>query len=416
MAVSVIAQDLGLLNNAYGPASQGEWSLARGVYFNDKAPNGIVFFYETRKDEPTGNRTGMDQVSDQGGRRLAIYEYPYRDGQAVKDLGRKGETFTFNIKFFGNNYQNRFNDFVEKVCKSNAQGKIVHPVRGQFSVRFKEWDFNHRHDEWNSVTIKATFLEDTSIEIAASSIPKVSADSALRKAIQDLAVYENTISSNVAQLASAINLPNSVRSGLGSTLASITARASQLIGQLTATFSTDSTQQQLSSQIAATNSGSVGAINSGTVTTGGNIQATLPPVFQTGMDQTSADFVNNQTSTFVNANKITPQQAVYSTNVIRSQTSTAIQDINDNFGNSGYNTVLNYRAMMNSIQETVELCLSSSQNKVQIYTTQRMMSVRQVLFAMGLDADRQNEVAQLNPYLASINFIPPNTNVTVPAA
>lgn len=416
MAISTVVSDLGLLNNAYGPASQGQWNLARGVYFNDKLPNGLVFFYETKKDEPLASRTGIEQIQDSGGRRLAIYEYAYKDGQFIKDLGRKGESFAFNIKFHGLNYQERFNEFISKVCRNGSPGKIVHPVRGQFTVRFKEWGFVHRHDEWNAVTISATFLEDTAKEKLNDLIPNVSADSALRKAIQDLAVYENKLANTINQITSTANLPTSLTNLFKNTLAQVTGSATKLIGQLTATFSGDASSQQLSAQIANTNSASVGAINAGTVTTGNNTVATLPPIFQTGMDQTSADFINSQTDAFVSANQITPQNAVFQANQTRANVKTAINDLTSNLGNDSYDLVLQYRGMMNSLQEAVEACISSSQSSIVIYTTTKMMSIRSICKAVNISYDRQNEVAQLNPYLASINFVPANTTLYVPAA
>lgn len=417
MAVSQVVQDLGLLSNPYGPASQGEWNLARGVYFNDKLPQGLVFFFETRQGEPLASRTGLESIEDAGGRRLAVYEYAYKDGQRLKDLGRKGETFTFNVKFFGTNYQERFNEFIAKVCRSESQGKLVHPVRGTFTVRFKDWNFVHRHDEWNSVTIKALFLEDTDIEVAnAENTVKISSDSALRDGIQKLALYESSLRNSINALSTTLNLPNTVQSVLKGNLSSITGQVSRLIGQLTATFSLDSTQQQLSAQAAATDVGSITAVNSGTVTSGTTTVSQLPPVFQTGLDQTTADYVNAQTDAFVNANQITPQQAVFQSNKARSESSIAIQNLNTSLGNNAYPLVLQYRAMMNSMQETVETCISSSQNKVNIYVTPRTMSIRSILFNLGLDYNRQNEMAQLNPYLASINFIPQGSSVLVPSS
>ena len=94
-----------------------------------------MFFVENKIGQLPGELSAVDTISDSGGRRLAVYEYPYVDGQAVQDLGRKGERFTFNIKFFGNNYQLLFKDFIERVSRSTETGTLNHPVRGSFQAR-----------------------------------------------------------------------------------------------------------------------------------------------------------------------------------------------------------------------------------------------------------------------------------------
>jgi len=76
MAIEAINEIAGALKNPYGTPSVGEWNLNRAVYVNKKRPDGIVLFYETKKDEPRGVITAMDQANDTGSRKLAVYKYP----------------------------------------------------------------------------------------------------------------------------------------------------------------------------------------------------------------------------------------------------------------------------------------------------------------------------------------------------
>src|SRR6478609_5693693 len=100
MSLFDVAGDIGGLFsqvlNPFGLPSKGAWNLQQGKF-----------------------------ITSDG---LAVYEYPYIDGQALKDLGRKGEKFVMNIKFFGDNYQGLFKDFIDTVAKGNKKGTLIHPV------------------------------------------------------------------------------------------------------------------------------------------------------------------------------------------------------------------------------------------------------------------------------------------------
>ena len=119
--------DISALSNPFGLPAAGQWNISRGVFTNSNGGQ-IVFFAEVKANDIAGQTTAVDQIADSGGRRLAVYEYPYIDGQRVDDLGRKGETYTFNIKFFGLNYQSKFSDFVRLVVNTKGQGQLLHPV------------------------------------------------------------------------------------------------------------------------------------------------------------------------------------------------------------------------------------------------------------------------------------------------
>jgi hypothetical protein len=411
--------------NPFGTSNLGQWNLARGVY-TQKLPVGtagtaqsIVFFYETPKGEDRTQRTAIDQISDSGGRRLAIYEYPYRDGQAIKDLGRKGEKFTFNIKFHGQNYQVLFEQFIKVVANSKFPGTIIHPVRsgtsGAINVKFQDYEFIHRHDEFNSVTIKATFIEDQTDTLLQVNAKIASPDTGLRGALQTLSSTQQDISQAISDTSALLLLPGAIAASMQARLTSITGQVSRLLGQLASTFSSNSNIQSLAAQSSGL-TGGLPTLNSGTTTNGSGTQTQLPPVFQVGFDPTTQASINAQISAFTSANTITTQQAVFNANQSRLAISAAISEASTNLGNDGYAIMLSYRGLAVSIQEATEACIAATQSLVKIYVTPSPMSLRTIAVKNGLQPDRQNDIEMLNPYLASVNYVPKGTSITVPAA
>lgn len=416
-------QGIAAFSNPFGAPSNGEWNLSHGIYTTKVSQKSIVFFYETPKGEPPTQKTAVDQISDSGGRRLAIYEYPYRDGQRVADLGRKGETFTFNIKFHGQNYLTKFQEFLSIVVDSNEPGILTHPVRsgnsnGSIPVKFRDWDFLHRYDEFNAVTIKATFIEDNTDALANANLPAASQDSALRSALQALTDTQSFIASTISTVGADLLLPAAITAGMKTRLASISSQISGLLGSLAATYSTDAQIQALVAQ-AGSVTGGINKLTAGTVleqTSGGSQAAQLPPVYQVGFDSATQTQITAQITSYVNANQISPQQAVYLANSARSSISAAIAEVETNFGNGGYDIEIAYRSLSVTIQQAVESSLSSAQSLVTLYTTPVDMSLRQIAFLNGLTPDDQNALEALNPYLASVNLVPEGTQVTVPVA
>ncbi len=409
MAFTDILSDLGSFSNPFGPPSVGKWNLQRGVYIGNTTKKSVIFFYEDKDPNPS-QHTAVDQVSDTGGRRLAVFEYPYVDGQKITDLGRRGETYVFNIKFHGVNYQTLFNQFIDVVVNQNEQGTIVHPIRGALIVRFKEYEFQHRYDEWNAVTIKATFIEDNTGAINLVQTNAASQDSALRSALQTLTNAQAQISQGISDVSAALLLPAAISGAMSSRLTSITSQVSGLLGQLAATFSSNAQLQNLASQSQGLTGGVTG-LNAGTTQSG-----TLPPVYQAGFDPATQSAVANNLSAFVNANQVTPQTAVFNANQARSAILAAINEVNTNFGNQGYALMVAYRGLAVSIQNVTQSCIASIQTLVVLYTVPVPMSLRTVAFNNGLTPDRQNDIEALNPYLGSVNVVPANTVLTVPAA
>ena len=415
------------LGNPFGLPSQGIWNLQQGSFTIGSGGSGIfgavanvfagqtvTFYVENAIGQFPGQTTAMETINDNGSRRLAAYDYPYIDGTAYQDLGRKGERFTMNIKFFGQNYQILFKNFIEVVTKGNQKGTLNHPVRGTFPARFLEWEFVHRHDEWNAVTIKAVFVEDNTDQISNLNIFD-SINSVLRNSLQVLSSVSSAITTATAAIVAVKGLPASLATSLQASLASIAAQVSTLLGQFAATYSTDA-QLQNTFANAVTTGGALNS-NSGTTTTStANPTGQIPPVYQVGFSPADQTNIANNLSSFVNSNQITPQQALFAANQARSQIAAAIAEINAQLGNEGYSVVLQYRILAVQIQTATQAAIASIQTQVTLYTVPFPMSLRMVAFLNGLSTDQGNTIEALNPYLPSVNYIPTGTVVQVPAS
>lgn len=410
--MSNILADVAAFSNPYGAQASGEWNLSKGVF---STANGSTVFYYVKDPSPT-QKTAVEQIADNGGRRLAVYEYPYFDGQRVADLGRKGETFTFNIKFFGLNYQLLFNAFLDQVVNSNLRGTLTHPVRGSVQARFRDYEFIHVYNEWNSITIKATFVEDNTDELNLISVPASSPDSILRNALQFLTDTQSSVSTLITEVSALLLLPGAIQAAMQNRLQSITGQISRLMGQLVSTFSSDAQLKALATK-AENVTGGVPALYTGSsaAQTGGTgTLSQLPPTLQVGFSPTTQTAITSQISNFVNANQITPQQAVFNANLSRAAITAAINEVLNYMGNDGYDITVQYRSLANSMQLAVESAISTAQNKVKNYIVPSPMSLRMIAKNNGLTPDRQNDIEALNPYLASVNLVPAGTKVSVP--
>lgn len=432
-----ILGDIGAFANPYGAPSAGQWNLTKGIYTSSKNER-IVFFYEMRNSgkpssdgvtlapsdlagETKASLTAIDQISDDGGRRLAIYEYPYVDGQKIKDLGKKGETFTFNIKFFGANYQQRFADFKRIVIGDSGTGTINHPVldgiQGTIPVKLSDWNFIHRHDEWNAVSIRAVFKEDNTNGIAIVAQEQKSTDSALRELLQLMVDVQATIGGLISDVGALLLLPTAIQNSFKIRLNAIITQVSNLLGQLAATFSNSAQLKSLAAQAKVKNGNIPGLSSGSTISNNGGSGSIskLPPVFQVGFDPVTQKSITAQTSSFVSANQISSQQAVFAANQIRSAILAELANVAATFGNDGFDIQLAYKQLANGIQAAVEASLASTVSQVKIYTVPYTMSLRKVAFLNNLTVDRQNDIESLNPYIASVNYITRGTKITVPA-
>jgi prophage DNA circulation protein len=398
---------VGAALNPFGVPSKGEWNLTQGSFSTTNPTKSVIFFFENKNGKESDQRAGLEQIADAGGRRKAVYEYPYQDGQALGDLGRKGNKYVFNIKFFGANYQLLLKDFIDVVINSNKSGTLTHPVLGDIPCGAQDYEFIHRHDESNAVTIKVTFLEDNHSVLALGNLTPIGSNFSLRGLLQSITNVQAFISDAIFVISAALLIPAAFKAALLARLSSIINQCASLLGQLAVTFSTDSQLQTLAAN--ASVAGGLTNLNSGT-SVGGN---SIPPVFQVGFSSNSTG--TSLLNSFSTNNQITPGQVVFQTNQIRSNIGQAIEDIQNSFSNSGSAIVLAYRQLVVDLQTAVETSISNSNATIIIYLVPYNMSMRRIAQLNGLLPDRQNDIYNLNPNLDSVNLVLKNSQVLVPS-
>ena len=181
-----------------------------------------------------------------------------------------------------------------------------------------------------------------------------------------------------------------------------------MIGQISATFSPTSSTSSISAQAKQL------GISATKLTSGLTSKGLLPPVFQSGYSPATQASINAQKANFINSSQVTTQQALFVSNQARAAVTVAIAEIENNTGNLGYDMMISYRELVNSIQQLVEVSISASQSQVKVYTVPNTMSLRMVAKNNNLDPDRQNDIESLNPYLPSVNFIAAGSRLLVP--
>ena len=435
-SISEIVSGLGAIANPFGAPAVGQWNLSSMIYTDTATESSIDLYYEKAGLDKKGQYTGLEQATDSGGRRIAKYEYPYRDGQKLKDLGRKGETYVFNLKFWGDNYQIKFKEFLDVVVNSGNSGYLTHPVRsaaekGTIPVRFESYEFVHTYNEWNAVTIKATFLEDQTDVLATTNTPALPADSAFRNALQNLVDAQKNISNLITGITALVLLPKNILASLRNRLDSIVGSFSRMLAQIAATFSGDQVAQQIASDAARIVIG-MPMLTAGytldntsspsTTVTGSTTVSQLPPTFQIGYSPETLAAIQTQLSNFITENKVTPQQAVFVANQVRGSVSAAIAEANTLLGTypqameSLAEIVYQYKILAIAAQAVVEASIQAQQQQVTTYTVQSPKSLRAIAFELGFSPEVQNIIENLNPYLGSVNYVPRGTILTVPVA
>lgn len=414
-----IAGDLlAVLNNPFGSTNQAQWNLTEGSFTQDETGERVVFLFDqtaavARQEaaqENSQQRTAVSTISDKGGRRKVKYEYPYRNGQRVRDLGRQAESYDLNIVFHGPQYQTLFNRFLRVCVNSKLSGVFSHPVRGSIRGAFESYEFNHSHDMNNAVAIRCTFIEDSSDDLTALNAEKSAPDSVIRQALSILTDVQATITHAIDIVEFAQSVPKRATDLLNARIDGIVSAASTLLGKLASTFGTDVQLKALAAQ--ANNAG----LPITSLTAGESDGKSLPAVFQVGMVAEAADLLDAQEAAFIGANQVSTSQAIFQTNKIRQSIAAGIEEAETELGNDGADIVLAYRTLAVQMQDTVEAAISAASLRVREFTVPYNMSLRQVAFLNGLSPDRQNDLADLNPALQSVNFVAEDTVLTVPVA
>lgn len=362
---------------------------------------------------------GLSNALDSGGRRKVKFVFPYRDGQTTDDLGRKAETFEINCLIFGVQYKEGLRALLRE-CEQPSPGVLRHPVRGDFPVAIEDVEITHQHDARRACAVRIRFIEhtftlDTLSETAAGGPSSIK--TALIAALNAVKLVNNVIAEVQSNIIAARTIANRIGSALGLYNTAYVANLQKMNKTFNPGTSTDLPT------LLPVNEG-------GTANPNGTQASTVFPVVGTLNDPFSG-FPPPPDQQLIQA--LATQQAIDETNRLRDSVSAIIADLESvtqfDLGETNPDLIqlnkpvgalvfreqiLDLKRTASLMQNVLETGVASSAFRIIDYTVPRLMSVREVAFAAGLDADLSYQIELLNPAMLSVNYIAKGTSLKVP--
>lgn len=361
--------------------SGDNWDIEEAAYGHKE----LVKFHTFKGD--TDYDGGLEQVVDSGGRRKAVFAFPYQDGQSTDDLGRRGETFEFQVLLFGKNYKKAY-DQLKAEINDPSPGTLLHPVRGRIRATGLDIEITHRFDARKAMALRVKFIEHT-FDITFEDRELRTTKSVLGLALSFLAAIDSILN----KIDSFRALAQTVKLAIKSKMQSYREDYQTNLSNLNRTFNT----------------------------TGSEDLPGLLPTNQPASDGTVAvvispnDPLANVTTTTGTA--LSVQQAEDNIAALRRLLNELIALLlGVNNGKGGllfYDDILTLKRSAVAMQDVLEVGIASSKTRLITYTVPTLMSIREVCFANGLSPDLANEVLQLNPDLLSVNYIEKGTQLKV---
>jgi hypothetical protein len=425
-----------------------EWEIDEGSYNN-------VPFHVFKTKVSWGG--ALPSIRDSGGRRLAQLSFPYRDGQTTDDLGRKAETFDVEAVLFGDTYIAGLKILMRELQKPDA-GVLVHPVRGIVRAKMLNYTLTHEHQSRKAVLLSITFVEHA---FTLASYGKIAETKNFKSILNDLLAGFQVINNLYNKVRAAVNLLNSVIAQVQTVIDSYNTAFGDTVVSLNSTFNTggsfdlpallpvnqggvllaDGTLAQgiitsatvpndpfrsvpiaqLQSAIAASQAqfgtaGITGASDFTTGDSGGQIAgvSTIGLSAETAANL-AASLASIVTQNKVNSCRLLADELISTLERLQFGQPFLAADGSDSDGSLEYaSEILDIRRMVNMLQDAYEAGVDQAQIGLKTYVVPRLMSLREIAFANGLDVERVVEIDLLNAELESTNYIAADSEVIVP--
>lgn len=396
-----LLQELGL-----DPA---KWDLVEASFIsnqtiqrNPKAKPVTFLVFES----PLPYQAGLAAVNDTGGRRKVKYTFPYRDGGTTDDLGRKPESFSLELLFHGPKYKEGLKAFLAE-CNQPTPGVFRHPVRGEQTVVIDDYELTHRWSERFAVSVRVVFSEHTfTLDKLTERAPK--GDSTLKTALVAALDGVKAINRVITKVESTLIASRQISNQITAALEGYKEGYFAALQRINKTFN-NGTSSDLPTLLPV-NEGGVSSAD-------GTVEVDSFPVVKAPNDP-FIGFPVPEDETQVPA--VATVQAIDSVNELRADVSEIIDEMSEVEDGQGalifYSDILELKRTAILMQEALETGITSSQAQVVDFTTPRLMSVREVAFAVGLPVDQSYQIELLNPSLLSNNFIEAGTLLQVPVA
>lgn len=185
---------------------ESEWAISEGSYKGGRKTAKRVLFHVFKSK--SDYQAALPRITDTGGRRKAVFPFPYVDGQTTDDLGRKGETFEVEIVFHGVHYKVGMNRLMIEL-NDPIPGTLEHPVRGTIRCGMTDYSIEHAADPKQAAVVRVRFTEHNFDTATFSDIQVIkTVRSALQKAlaaIQAMAAAIAAIKQIVGAIVSLVN-------------------------------------------------------------------------------------------------------------------------------------------------------------------------------------------------------------------
>jgi hypothetical protein len=385
------------------------WDIEEASYISNATrqanPNALpAVFHVFQTQQPF--KAGLAQVSDNYGRRKVKYMFPYKDGQASDDLGKKPADYAFDVIIHGPNYLSGLQNLVNELSQPTP-GVLTHPVFGDIDVIVEDYTMAHSSEERLAVHLQLKFSENSftiqdAFDIAAGPAGgKSSFQSAIANVLSAFANFQTAVNAVTAKLQAISTLRQQIIQSIND----FQSYYAQVAGQINAAFSSDPTQI---ASLFPVNLG--GILNSdGTVVN--------PPI--TGGLSPNDPFANVPVSELSAAAQTAIAQ-IQVQNALQgawTQGAALIKSMEATLNGQGalafHDNVLDIKNSLLFLENAITAGLAQSNFKVFLYTLPWDMSAREVCFRNNISLDNVDEIGILNPNLDSTNQIPMGTVLTV---
>ena len=96
-------------------------------------------------------------------RSLVQYEYPFRDGGEVDDMGRGLRQIEISAVFWGSAYEAELQAFMAALDNvtedNNGEGELIHPIFGSVPAKLKSYDISHDEEDPDYAEVSLVFVE-----------------------------------------------------------------------------------------------------------------------------------------------------------------------------------------------------------------------------------------------------------------
>lgn len=415
-----------------------EWDILEASY------NFVPFLVLTSKVDWGG---ALSSIRDSGGRRLAKFQFPYKDGQTTDDLGRSPESFDCDIVLFGDSYLNGMSKLFKEL-QSPEPGTLVHPIRGVVTCKMQNFEMIHSHDHRKAVQIKITFVEHN-FDLA--SYGSVSFKKNFKNLLSDVMAVFNAIQGLKNKIQGAINLYNSIKTVLNDNIDAYNAAFTQTTININKVFNKGSTSD-FPSLLPANQGGVLDSSGNILGTTQTSTTSNDDPFKNIPVQQIQAQIAANQallaTQQYENTGLLegitdanTSFQALANVslalgsliaenqiNSCRDLATTLIKNLakvkynssqfstdDDSDGSIFFaNEILDMKRSCILLQNAYEAGKRQTKIGVKKYIVPNNMSIRMIAFLNHIDANDCYEIDLLNPELETTNLVLKGTEVLVP--